>query len=301
MLWLLVTILAYLFLALTSLADRYLLAGPLPDPKSYAFYVNILGIFAILILPFGVKIPSFYQILLSFSVGIIWAIATVLLYRAILQSEASKIVPAIGGFVPILTLVISKIFFKGAPGISFFEIFALAFLILGSVLVTLEREKTITKRDLKASFWVALLFSLGFVLMKVVYVNQSLLSGFILMKLGGGIGALCLLIFPQVRSTVFVKKSIEKTQISLPFLLGQVFGGVGSALQNVAIFLVKPNQVPIINALEGIKYIFLLGFIFVLAKKYPQILKEETSKKAIFQKLLAVLFIGIGLVLLALK
>ena len=54
-----------------------------------------------------------------------------------------------------------------------------------------------------------------------------------------------------------------------------------------------------VNALEGIKYIFILIFAFLLSLKAPQILKEEISRRVIFQKVIAILLIAGGLALLA--
>ncbi len=117
--------------------------------------------------------------------------------------------------------------------------------------------------------------------------------------LGGGLGAASFLILPKIRKLIFSQKFTQK--MSGLFILGQIFGGVGVISLFYAIFLAKPVQVPLINALEGIRYAFLLLFVFVLAKKFPQLLKEEISKKVILQKIIAILLIGTGLMFLALK
>jgi len=299
MLWLLITILAYLFLALASLADRYLLVGPLKDPKSYAFFVGLFGMFSLVLVPFGFEIPAPNQIFLSLSAGVIWIFAIFLLYSAILQSEVSKIVPAIGGFLPIFTFFISRVVFSQEAKISFFEILAFSFLVFGSVLISLEKKKEFLRRDIKLSGLCAFFFAIGFFLMKAVYLQQTFISGFIWMRFGGIIFSLLLLIFPEVRKIVFSQGIVKKTQISLPLVLGQIAGGVGFMLQSFAVFLASPGQLPMINALEGIRYAFLLFFVLILSKISPQILKEQISGKMLLQKVLAIGFIGIGLALMA--
>jgi hypothetical protein len=82
--------------------------------------------------------------------------------------------------------------------------------------------------------------------------------------------------------------------------LGQIFGGLGIISQYYAIFLAKPFQIPLINALEGTRFIFLLAFVFLLALWRPEILKEEIKGKILIQKIIAILLIGGGLALLAL-
>ena len=76
-------------------------------------------------------------------------------------------------------------------------------------------------------------------------------------------------------------------------------GAGASILQNWAIFLAPLVYVAIINALQGINYAFLLVFIIFLSLKFPKILKEEVSREILFQKIIAILLIGGGLVLLA--
>ena len=65
MLWLIVAISAYLILAIVFLVDKYLLVGPIPNPKIYAFYIGTLGIAVLLLVPF----IEFY-ILEPFQMGI---------------------------------------------------------------------------------------------------------------------------------------------------------------------------------------------------------------------------------------
>ena len=50
LMWLIITILAYLFFSFSSLGDKLVLAGK-PKPNSYTFYVGVFGIFVILFIP----------------------------------------------------------------------------------------------------------------------------------------------------------------------------------------------------------------------------------------------------------
>ena len=74
--WLIAAIFSSLILAVVFLVDKYLLAGPIPGPKVYTFYVGILGISVLFLIPFvGFYVPGIEQIALSFCAGIIfiWA------------------------------------------------------------------------------------------------------------------------------------------------------------------------------------------------------------------------------------
>ena len=326
--WLLIIILAYFFLAIASLVDRYLLAGPLSNPGAYAFFVGLLGGLSLILVPFGFSIPNLSQIALSLLTGAAWTLALFLFYLAITKSEVSRAVPAIGGFLPLFTFFISFVFFPKEMKVSLFYGFAFLFLILGSVLITLEKGKGIALKNLGLSILTAFVFGLGFFLSKLVYLEQSFISGFIWIRMGGALAALFFLFSSQIRQAVFKQKLDIKKQISIPFIFaaserkersnllsfpseqekkllgfifGQACGSFGVILQNYSISLAEINQLPIINALEGVRYVFLLFFVLILGRKFSHFLKEEVSKQAFLQKTLAILFISAGLVLLALK
>jgi len=69
--WLLVALISYIILAVTSLIDKILLSGPLSDAKIYAFYIGILSSAAFLLLFFDVwGYPTLSTILLGITAGI---------------------------------------------------------------------------------------------------------------------------------------------------------------------------------------------------------------------------------------
>ena len=303
MLWLIVAISAYLILAIVFLVNKYLLAGPLPNPKVFAFYVGMLGILILFIVPFtGFFIPGPFQIFLSLLAGTLFICALLWFYKALHLFEVSRVVPAIGGLIPLFSFGFIYFFSFGKETLSFLEVIVFILLVFGSVLITLEKRKLITLRGLQISALAAFLFSLSFVLAKYVYLEQPFWNGFIWMRVGGFLAALFFfLIFKEVREEIFKKNASLKIKTALIFILNQAMGAGALILQNWAIFLAPLAFVPIINALQGTQYVFLLIFAILLSLKFPQILKEEISKEVISQKLFAILLIGAGLTLLALK
>ncbi|MCK4781602.1 DMT family transporter [Candidatus Parcubacteria bacterium] len=300
MLWIIIAIISYLLFAVVALVDKYLLRGPIPGPHIYSFYVGIFGIFTLALIPFGfLSVPGFEQIVLALFAGAVSIFALFVFYSALQRFEVSRVVPAIGGILPLFTLVLVFIFSRGKEALGFFEILAFIFLISGTVLITLKKEKSITLKSIQLSVLAAFLFSLTFVLSKFVYISQPFWSGFIWMRIGGLLAGVCFLFTKQVRIELFTKKTSFKQKTAKIFLGNQVLGGSAFILQNWAIALVPLGFLAFVNALEGIKYVFLLIFIIFLSSMFPQVLKEEISRKIIFQKLLAILLIIIGLILLA--
>ena len=106
-------------------------------------------------------------------------------------------------------------------------------------------------------------------------------------------------LFPEIKKEIFKKRERFPKKTAIIFLLNQVAGAGANILQQWAIALAPLIFVPVIQALIGTQYAFLFVFSLILSLKFPQILKEEISRKVIFQKVVAILLIAGGLLLLA--
>jgi len=315
MLWLTVTISFYFISAAVFLVDKYLLTSSIPNPKFYTFYVGTLGILFLIFIPFvGFYVPSFFQIILALLAGAIFIYALFWFYKSLSLFEASRVVPAISGLVPLFTFFFVYISSLGKDVLPPLGIIAFILLVLGSILIVAEKEKFINLKSLKISIVCALLLSLSFTLSKYVYLNQSFWNGFIWIKLGGVITAACFFLLEKdIRKEIFKKKNnfkveknllsggIKKYKTAIIFLSNQVGGATANVLQNFAFALAPLAYIAVINALQGVQYIFLLILTILISLKFPQIIKEEISKRVILQKGLAILLIVAGLAFLAFK
>jgi hypothetical protein len=313
--WLIVAIVSYFILAVVSLVDKYLLTSSIPNPKSYTFYVGILGIFVLVFIPFvGFYIPQLSQIILALSAGAIFVYALFWFYNALFHFEASRVIPAISGLVPLFTFFLVYISSSGKEVLPAFGVIAFILLVLGSVLMAMEREKFINKKSLKISIICAFLLSLSFTISKYVYLNQSFWNGFIWIKLGGVIMGFFFFLFTKDIREKFlkIKNNFGKEKISsmvaqknfktpIIFLSNQTAGAGANILQNWAIALAPLIYIAVINALQGVQYVFLLILTVLISLKFPKILKEEISRKILIQKIFAILLIVGGLAILALK
>lgn len=340
MLWLIATIFSYFLFSLTPLGDKYLLKGPLPNPKIYSFYVGMLGILALALIPFGFTIPSLIQLLFSFFAGALAILFLVVYFSALQKFEPSRIIPAMGGILPLFTFGLVYIIqrYAALPQVSSLFLSAnkqilnstglVAFflLILGSVVISIEKEKLVTFKSFQVSVILAALGSLSLLAAKIVYLYQPFLTGFILMRIGGVLAVLFFLFSKGIRREIFKatepfwKKTaaflFQKKRSSLSisnnlhlqeksyktvvlFFLVQTIGAGATILQQWAIFLAPLSYLAIINALQGVQYVFLFIFATLLSLKFPKILKERISNKILYQKLLAILFISAGLIILA--
>lgn len=294
MLWLIIIIISYSLFAVVSTGDKYLLSGP-PNPKIYCFYIGFLSVLVLFLIPFvGFSLPNTYEIIFSLFAGSIYLLAIFSTYQGLEYFEASRIIPAIGGFAPIFTLIFIYIFSFGreVPGIK--EFLALFFLIIGSVLISSNFSRKFPFKSLGISALAAVFLSLAFILSKYVYNMLPFWTGFILIRTGVIISALSFLLSRKFRKEIFGGKPRFNKKTTAFFIVNQIFGAGAFILQSWAIALAPIIFLPIISALQGIQYFLLFIFSLFLFK----ILKEDVSKKIIVQKIVALLFIIIGLILL---
>ncbi len=302
MLWLIVTVVAYLIFAAVFLIDKYLLIGPIPNPKVYSFYIGILGMVVLLLVPFiDFYILEPFQLLLAFISGASSVLAIFWFFKGLKIFEPSKIVPAVGGILPIFTFLLVYLFSGGKETLKSWEILAFLLLVFGSTLITFEKSKSFSLKSLRISIVAAFLFALSFVFAKYVYLEQPFLLGLIWIRLGGVLMALIFLFSRRLRDELFQQKVGLQKKTAAIFISSQAAGAGAGILQNWAVALAPLAYVAFINALQGIQYVFLLIIVVFLSLKFPQILKEEISKEILFQKVIAILLIGGGLTLLAFK
>ncbi|MFH1714147.1 MAG: hypothetical protein ABH831_00945 [Candidatus Nealsonbacteria bacterium] len=298
MLWLIIAISAYFVFAAVFLVDKYLLTGPISNPKVYAFYVGILGILVLVVIPFtGFYVPNFSQILISILAGSVFLLAIFWLFRALKSFEPSRVVPAVGGMTPLFSLAFIYIFSKGKEIIDPSSLLAFLLLILGTILITYQKSK-ITLDSLKISAIAAFLFGLYFVLIKYIFLEQTFWNGLIWIRIGGTIAALLFLFKKEVREELKNQKANFEKKNTIIFLANQAAGATATILQYWAISLVPLSLVVVVPALQGSQYVFLLILAIFLSIKFPKVLREEISKKVLAQKLIAILLICGGLVLL---
>lgn len=299
--WLAVAVLAYFIFAVVFLVDKYLLVGSIKNPKLYTFYTGFLRVLIVFLIPFiDFKVPSISQVILSFLAGAVFVLGLYWFYKGLQLFEPSRVVPAIGGAIPVFTFSLVFLISLGKEIPAPLDLLALLILVCGSVLISYEKAKKVSFESLRISLTAAFLFALFFVFAKYVYLAQPFLQGFIWISLGGFLTALLFLLLKEVRDNLFEVKLKMPKKTMTAFLSNQAAGALANILQNWAVALAPLAYVAVVNALQSTQYVFLLGLAVLLSVKFPQILKEEISREVIFQKIIAILLIGGGLVLLVL-
>lgn len=299
MFWLVAIILSYLSFALASLGDKVVLAGP-SKPKSYTFFVGILSLFSVFIIPFvEFGFPSGIGLAFIILEAVVYVAGLYAMFYALDKFDVSKVMPTIGATQPIIIAILS-LFFWGYQKLEGNEILAFIILLTGSVLISIDKDPKITKKSLEISLIASFLFSLDFIYSKLIFTEMPFWQGFIWMRIFSFIFVLIFLFDKGFRKEMEEENSGFNKKTGIIFIIAQIFGGLANILQSWAIFLVPISYLAIMNSMKGIQYVFLFVLVILISSFLPKVLKEEISKKIIIQKIISILLIGLGLAILVL-
>lgn len=309
--WLSLTIISYLMLAVVNLGDKFVVDKLLPSSKAYSFVVALFSAFVFVLAPWFLKWPGLNLLLLNLISGALFVFAIWSMYEALKRGEASRVVVVVGGIIPMFSMLFSLIIFKEKYSMSqWFGFFCLliGMFIIGFLLS--RRKKTLeffkrlfsvftggyNKKWIFLAITSSLLYSLFFITTKIAYNEQDFWSAFIWIRGGGLLVVLIFLLDRGSRVEIFKsfkKKNKTSSKVGKGFvLINQALGSASFIMQNYAVFL---GPVAIINALQGVQYAFLLilGIFFTIF--FPKILKEDISRAVLIKKIIAILFVGLGL------
>jgi len=76
-----------------------------------------------------------------------------------------------------------------------------------------------------------------------------------------------------------------------------ILGWLVGLLGNIACLILM--IVGLVNALQGVQYIFIFLLVILFTTTLPKLIKEKFTKELVIQKIIAILIIGIGLYLIA--
>ncbi len=321
--WLLVVTISYFISAGVYVADKFILSKKIHSSVAYAFYVGIWSVFNFVILIFAPWYPNLQEFALDIFAGLLFLLTLVFWYKALHQSEATRVVPIVGALTPIFSFMLSFIFL----GETLTERHFLAFLILinGGILISVKRTPFYVWSKLKNRFKEvfghifggiharyhpmrrlvfnsaasALLFAAYYVLMRYIYTTQPFVGSFVWSRLGTFIGAILIFLAPSWREIINKHKQ-EATRVKSMgfFLLVRLLGSVAFIMLNWAISF-PGSSVAVINSLQGVQYVFLILLVLFLSRNYPNIMQEELGGGVLLQKLIGASLILTGFYMLA--
>ncbi len=297
--WLFSALAAYFLFAAVTIIDKYLLARPIPDARVYTFYMGILGVFVLPLAIFGIERENITLIFLGILGGILHTLALFLFFSALRVGEVSRIGIAVGGLVPIFTLVFIYIWTKELP--SPLQLMAFFVLMAGSFVIIFERFIKLVHNLKRFAFifTASVLFGLYFALAKFLFEGQSFTSAIVWIRVGAIAISLSFLLSPDVRRMIFAHKKSPPKKAGVVFLVKNAAGGLASFLQHAAIALARGPEISLVSALQGVQFALVFFGAVFLTKRFPGILKEKLHKEALFGKFLGTGLIVAGIIILA--
>ena len=318
----------YILFAVTSffinagvyVADKFLLSKKIHSSITYAFFVGIWSIFNIVLLVFDPWLPSLQELAIDLLAGGLFLVTLIFWYKALHQSEATRVVPIVGALTPVFSFLFSFIFL----GEQLVERQFLAFIILiiGGILISVkytrfyffhevaEKFRKIfgnlfgpiharyrpAERLIINSVTSALFFAAYYVLMKYIYTTQPFIGSFVWSRMGSFIGVLFILFVPDWRRLIVEQQRGAKTPKNMSFFLSvRILAALAFIMLNWAISL---GNVALINSIQGVQYVFLMVIVFILSTRFPHILKEELGGGVLMQKAIGAVLVSLGLYML---
>jgi len=213
--WLSVIFISYFILSISNLVDKIFLSKIVTESIVYAIWVSFLsvGLVAIFVIHWNLN-PSAYAgfkdlgelsimtpgfVFLSIIVGILFTSSIYLLYTALQKGEASRVIPLIGGSMPILIFVLTFFY----EPLAFNQLLAFVFLVVGSILISLvpgEHKKKKTDYTILVALGASLSFALFFVLTQLIFRHHGFINGIVWPRLGSALSLVFLFAFPDIRT-----------------------------------------------------------------------------------------------------
>lgn len=292
MLWIILAFSASLLFAVSNFIDRFLIEKRIKDP----FFISILGGFVTLavgVIIFVLKgfpaIPM-NQVLILLLAGFLLEVALVPWYKAIALDDPSHVVPYFQ-LIPVAIFVQAYFILGERPTLD--QIIGSAFIVFGGLLLSVSKLSKETFRFRK-SFWyiltAILFFSLSSVLFKFVVIEQDFWSTVAYEFFGSGIGGLFLLIF---FSSGFIG-SVKEVGVSTWKIVG-VNEVVYFAGRTCLLYATALGSVYLVSVLGGTQPFFVFAIGLALSLWFPEVVKEDISKRTLIYKLtaIAIMFAGI--------
>lgn len=303
-LWISLSIFAYFLLAIESVADKFLITGRVKSWRVYLFYVSMLSLASILLLPLGVIWPEinldwpgwriFY---ISLASGVLfWAFLASLFY-SLGKSNASRVFTLVGVVSTLTAFFISSVFF--GEKLYWQEAVGVIALLVGGFFISFK----FSRGRLFGAFWPAflagVLFGISFVLFKYVYNLQNFTSGYIFSRWGIALtSVVAVLAIPSFRRDIvdLFKKNHHEEKVSHLYgvVAAKTLAGLGTVILDYSI---KVGVVTIVSALVSVQYLFIFLISLFLARIYKKELGENLSPLNVIAKATGVVLVVIGIVI----
>jgi drug/metabolite transporter (DMT)-like permease len=302
--WIVISVLAYLLLAVESVANKFLIVGKVKSWRLYLFYIGLLSLISLVLIPWGFVWPSWKVSAGAILSGIFFFAYLAVLFSSLKKWTASRVFVLMGA-VNTLSILILALVFLGET-FTFYDLVGIMCLIGGSFFISYRYDKLRLFQGYKWAILAGILSAISFAILKLAY-DAHAVSGhnfvgvYIFSRFGITGMTLLLLLWPNYRQRVFslLKKGKSKEQAENFgwVLLIKVLSGVAAVMVN---YTVAVGSVTIVNALSAVQYLFIFFLSIILGYYFKSALEENLDRKNIFYKTVGAALVVAGIILVML-
>lgn len=321
MLWLFSAIGGYGATALSGIADKFLVSGRIEKPAAYVLVLTLFSLTSFALAPFGLQLLPPVGMVIFLASGMLFAWSLLFLFTAFQLGEVSRVLPLVGIFSAMITLVPSIVLIFLSGDVPVFGLISFALLLAGVAMLSFSCSDgpSYSKRVVGLSFLSGLLLAGFYILIKVGEGSgANFVSGLIWSRFGVFLGGVSLALVPAYRrdmlSFFFEKFPFRKPGFSrsvladasgmalhertgsvptwLIFISGKTIGGIGAIL---IIFATYRGPAALVQAMVGVQFAFVFLIALFLSKKFPDVFSERLSRADWLWKMAAFVCITIGI------
>jgi len=280
-LWIFLVVAAQFLYAIAILIDKYLVSTPeLPRPVVYAFYVAMLSLVALVVLPFGaVSIPSGGVFVYAVVSGVLYVLGILSLFTSLKRAEASDVVPIVGVASSLVAFIVQFFFFDDSLPPHFLGGFVL--LVVGTALLSHYRLRW---KGFFVAVGAGVFLGLSTLFVKMVFGETTFANGFFWTRMANVVAGATLLLWPPVWYAVTKHEREPAKRAGRLIILAKVISGAAFLLVLMAI---AQGNVSIINAMQGLQFVFLLIFASGCSFWMPLCFSDAHGQKKLLQKIIA--------------
>jgi uncharacterized membrane protein len=306
--WIFLATGAQLINAVVALIDKYLVTDEkaLPRPFVYAFYSCLLtgGWLVIYFIGFipglshvgvpqfsNIQTPSIQVLGMSFLAAYTFFMALVSMYDALKQADASDVIPVIGAMSAMSTFGLSYLLLGTRLSPHF--MWGIVLLAVGTLLVSQVRfNKTIALDTIHSG----LFFALHYIAMKGLFEETNFDDGFFWSRICMVLFTLSLLLVPSYLEKITAQTKSTSAKTGVLVFTNKILAGIAAFMILKATDL---GDVAVVQALDGLKFVFILIIGLFLGRLIPAAAGEnESDWQTLFRKFLYVVVIFLGYVIL---
>jgi drug/metabolite transporter (DMT)-like permease len=287
----LIAIAAHGLVGISLVWDKVLLKKKgMQSLASYVFWLGAISIFGLVLIPFGFHLPSLKVALLASAGGFCDLLATWFYYAALKAGEASEELAAMGGFMPLATVLLSiPLLGVNLHG----NLSGFIVMTLGGF-VMFFAEKLPLSRMLPRVIAASALFGMTDVLQKLAFNSANFVSGYVFFTIGTFVGAMALLLRPKWRQEIFQHSEEAPPRSKAGYMANRFVAGVGSFL---AVFAVSRTSPSMVEAVSGVRYVVIFIGAWAITTWRPRWFKEDFSRRTLLIKALGTGLVVAGLIL----